>query len=88
MALTRIDQIALRLLGAGMAADTPVAIVARASLPGQAALRTTLGRCTIDARRAAMPGPALLVIGAVAAQAQVETTPFPAYEQEPRHVGA
>ena len=34
-------------------------------LPGQAVLRTTLGTCTLDARRAALPTPALVVIGAV-----------------------
>lgn len=87
MGLTRINQIALRLLGAGIAAQTPVTILARASLPGQAALRTTLGRCTLDARRAVLPGPALLIIGAVAALANTEAMSPQDHEQEPRHVG-
>lgn len=87
MGLTRIGQIALRLLGAGMAAHTPVTILARASLPGQAALRTTLGHCTLDARRAALPSPALLIIGAVAALANTETAQPQDHEQEPRHAG-
>ncbi len=70
MALSRLDQMALRLLATGRAADTPVAIIARATLPGQVVLRTTLGACTLDARRAGLPAPALVVIGAVAERAQ------------------
>lgn len=66
MALSRLDAIALRLLAAGRPPETPVAVVAQASLPGQAVLRTTLGTCTLDARRAALPTPALVVIGEVA----------------------
>nr|WP_282572122.1 uroporphyrinogen-III C-methyltransferase [Roseomonas acroporae] len=67
MASSHLDEIALRLLAGGMAAATPVAIVSRATLPDQAVLRTTLGTATLDARRAALPTPALLVIGEVAA---------------------
>ncbi len=66
MALTRLDEIALRLLAGGRAAATPVVVVAQASLPGQAVLRTTLGACTLDVRRAGLPTPALVVIGEVA----------------------
>jgi uroporphyrin-III C-methyltransferase len=66
MALTRLDEIALRLLAAGRSPETPVAVVAQASLPGQAVLRTTLGACTLAVRRAALPTPALVVIGEVA----------------------
>jgi uroporphyrin-III C-methyltransferase len=67
MALSRIDEIALRLLAAGRAASTPVAVISQASLPGQAVLRTTLGACTLALRRADLPGPALVVVGEVAA---------------------
>jgi uroporphyrin-III C-methyltransferase len=66
MALTRLDEIALRLIAAGRPASTPVAVVAQASLPGQAVLHSTLGACTLAARRAALPTPALVVIGEVA----------------------
>ena len=59
-------EIALRLLVAGHSPATPVAVVAQATLPGQAVLRTTLGACTLEARRAALPTPALVVIGEVA----------------------
>jgi uroporphyrin-III C-methyltransferase len=66
MALSKLDEIALRLLAAGRPASTPVAVVAQASMPGQAVLRTTLGACTLDARRAGLPTPALVVVGEVA----------------------
>lgn len=67
MALTRLDEIAFRFLAAGRAPETPVAVVAQATLPGQTVLRTTLGACSLAVRRAALPTPALVVIGEVAA---------------------
>jgi uroporphyrin-III C-methyltransferase len=88
MALSRLDRIALRLLGAGMAAATPVAVVARASLPGQALLRTTLGGCTLAVRRAALPTPALVVIGAVAGLAIQASSPTTAHLQEAAYAGS
>ncbi len=66
MALSRLDEIAVRVLAAGADPAIPVAIISRATLPGQLVLRSTLGTCTLDARRAAMPTPAVVVIGAVA----------------------
>lgn len=66
MALSCLDRIALRLLAAGVAAETPVAVVSQATLPGQAVLTTTLGACTLAVRRASLPTPALVVIGRVA----------------------
>lgn len=65
MAASKLDEIALRLIAAGRSPSTPVAIVAQASLPGQSVLRTSLGQCTLDARRAGLPTPALVVIGEV-----------------------
>lgn len=67
MALSRLDELALRLLAGGLADSTPVALIAQASLPGQVTLRSTLGACTLEARRAGLPTPALIIIGAVAA---------------------
>lgn len=66
MGLSRIDQVALRLLAAGLPPSTPVAVIARAASPGQAVFRSVLGRCTLDVRRARVPTPALIVIGDVA----------------------
>ena len=70
MAMSRLDEVALRLLTAGRGADTPVAVVSRATLPGQSVLRTTLGACTLAVRRAAVPTPALVIIGEVARTAR------------------
>lgn len=81
MALSRLDEIALRLLAAGRMPETPVAVVAQASMPGQQVLHSTLGACTLDARRAALPTPALVVIGEVvglAAQLLPAEAPAPA----------
>jgi len=66
MALSRLDEIALRMLAAGADPVMPVAVISRATLPGQRVMRATLGTCTLDARRAGLPTPALVVIGAVA----------------------
>lgn len=71
MALSRLDEVALRLLGAGMAPSTPVALISQASQANQAVLRADLGGLTLAARRENLPGPALLVIGAVAGLAGV-----------------
>jgi len=67
MALTALDEIAVRLLAAGMPGSTPVAIVSHASMATETTLATTLGACTLAARRAGVPTPALVVIGQVAA---------------------
>ncbi len=67
MALSRLDELALRLLAGGLSAATPVALISQASLPGQVVLRSTLGQCTLEARRAALATPTLVIIGAVAA---------------------
>ena len=88
MALSRLDQIALRLLAAGLPAGTPVAIIARASLSGQALLRSTLGTCTLDARRAALPTPALVVIGAVAGMADISAVTIHHDIKETVHVSS
>jgi uroporphyrin-III C-methyltransferase len=78
MALTRLDEIALRLLAEGLRPETPVVVVSEASLPGQAVLRTTLGACTLDARRAALATPALVVIGEAAGLASALLPALPA----------
>ncbi len=77
MALSRLDAIALRLLAAGRAPSTPVAIIARATLPGERVLRSTLGACTLAASRAALPSPALVVIGDVAGLTQLHSPDLP-----------
>jgi uroporphyrin-III C-methyltransferase len=59
--------IARGLMGAGLAGDTPVALVENASLPQERLFRTRLDLLPIAARSALGNGPALLLIGAVAA---------------------
>ena len=87
MALTRLDEIALCLLAEGRPPETPVAVVSGASLPGQAVLRTTLGACTLDARRAALATPALVVIGEVAGLAAALLPAIPAEDAARRAAG-
>lgn len=65
MALSTLDSLAVRLIAGGRAPDTAVAVIARASLPGQSVLTTTLGAATLAVRRAGTPSPALVVIGPV-----------------------
>ena len=65
MALKHLDVIAQRLLAAGRAADEPVAIISKATLPGQRVLRTSLARAAADATAAAIEPPAIVVVGAV-----------------------
>jgi uroporphyrin-III C-methyltransferase len=67
MAATTGPAVAAALLAAGMAARTPAAVVADASRPAQSVLATDLG--ALAARRDPLPGPCVLVIGAVAATA-------------------
>ena len=80
MAVSRLGDIALRLLAAGRPASTPVAVISQASVEGESVLRTTLGTCTLDIRRANPPTPAMVVIGEVAALGvnRAEETPTPA----------
>lgn len=55
------------LLGAGMSADMPVAMIEQASLPGQRQCRSSLGAMADDARAFRLRSPAILVVGEVAA---------------------
>jgi uroporphyrin-III C-methyltransferase len=63
------EQIAGRLQGAGMRAETPCAVVSRVSTPEQQILRTTLNRLPRSSR---LPAPTLLVVGEVLRNVEVE----------------
>jgi uroporphyrin-III C-methyltransferase len=65
MALKHLARIARLLREGGRAAETPVAIVSKATLPEQRVLETTLGACVADAEAAGLEPPALLVVGEV-----------------------
>ncbi|MCS0502918.1 uroporphyrinogen-III C-methyltransferase [Ancylobacter mangrovi] len=65
MAMAVLEEIAGGLLGAGMAPLTPAAAVARASLPDQRVLVTTLGRLVEDVQRANLATPAIVAVGSI-----------------------
>ena len=66
MAVANLDAITCALLDAGMAADTPAAVIADGSLASQSEVRATLGTIAFAAREARVRPPATTVIGAVA----------------------
>jgi len=65
MALAHLRQIAANLLAHGRRAGEPVAIVSKASLPGQAVIETTLAACADAAVAQAVEPPCLVVLGDV-----------------------
>jgi uroporphyrin-III C-methyltransferase len=73
MGLTTAPQIAERLIAAGRAASTPVAVVENASLPNERRLISTLAKLGEDVK--SLDGPALLIIGEVAALAETDYLP-------------
>jgi uroporphyrin-III C-methyltransferase len=62
-------ELGARLVEAGRRADTPVAVVERASYPDARLTRTTLGAMAAGTGEAPGGGPVLIVVGEVAAQA-------------------
>lgn len=63
MAMRHLERIAARLMAAGRAPDTPVAIVSRATMPDQAVLETTLEAAGADLGAADLDGPSIIVVG-------------------------
>lgn len=57
------NEVSAQLIAAGLAADTPVALVENASLPTERHFRTRLDLLPLAARTALGDGPALLLIG-------------------------
>jgi uroporphyrin-III C-methyltransferase/precorrin-2 dehydrogenase/sirohydrochlorin ferrochelatase len=72
MGVAQVPRIVARLLGAGAAADHPVAIVERASLAEQRVLRSTLGALVQLVNDEKVSAPALLIIGEVASLATAD----------------
>ncbi|MNY53991.1 uroporphyrin-III C-methyltransferase [compost metagenome] len=73
MGVAKLTDIRDGLLAGGMAADTPVAMIENASLPQQRECRSSLGAMQQDAAAFALKSPAILVIGAVAAERLAST---------------
>jgi uroporphyrin-III C-methyltransferase / precorrin-2 dehydrogenase / sirohydrochlorin ferrochelatase len=65
MAMDRLDRIAKELIEHGRAADTPAAVVHRATLPEQQVVRSSLADIAAAAARAGVGAPAVVVIGEV-----------------------
>ncbi len=67
MGLGRVERVVDGLLAAGMPPETPAAAISRGTLPDQEVVRTTLHQ--FAAAAAGLAGPALIVLGDVAALA-------------------
>jgi uroporphyrin-III C-methyltransferase/precorrin-2 dehydrogenase/sirohydrochlorin ferrochelatase len=65
MAMDRLDRIAQALITHGRPAETPAAVVHRASLPGQRVVRGQLRSIAAAAAAEGVGAPAVVVIGAV-----------------------
>lgn len=72
MGVAHLEQIVTRLREWGAKPDHPVAIVERATLPGQRTVRGTLATIGNIAREAVITAPALLIVGDVTAFLAVE----------------
>jgi uroporphyrin-III C-methyltransferase len=69
MGLARLADIAPRLRAGGLPARTPAAVIARATLPDERAVVTTLGE--LPAIAAGVAGPAIVVVGEVVRLAEL-----------------
>ncbi|MEQ8736038.1 MAG: uroporphyrinogen-III C-methyltransferase [Rhodospirillaceae bacterium] len=67
MGISNAEDIVSQLLNEGVSGATPVAVVERASLPGQRHIRSSLAALVSDLHTNDIGSPALLIIGAVAA---------------------
>lgn len=65
MGLKGLDEIAARLIRHGAAANTPAALIARATLPDEQVVVATLGTIAAEAAVAGLESPATLVVGDV-----------------------
>ncbi len=71
MGVAKLSEIRDSLLASGMSTEMPIAMIENASLPLQRECRSTLGEMHKDALAFQLKSPAILVIGEVAASAQV-----------------
>ncbi len=71
MGKSAAGEVAAKLIEAGLPADTPVALVENASLPHERIFRTRLDLMPLAAKAGLGSGPALLLIGAAMAQAEM-----------------
>ncbi|MFB3891105.1 MAG: uroporphyrinogen-III C-methyltransferase [Phycisphaerae bacterium] len=67
MGVANLATIAMKLMAAGRAADTPAAVIERAATPRQRTIEGTLGTIADTAARAAVRPPAVIIVGNVVA---------------------
>ena len=67
MGLSRVGEIAASLIAAGRSAETPVAVIASATLPDQRCVTGTLSDIAAKTERAGLVSPAVTVVGDVVA---------------------
>ena len=72
MSAAQIDYIAAQLANHGMSLAQPVALLERATWPDERVLKSTLGELAVLARGAQLKSPSLLIVGEVAALAQLK----------------
>ena len=72
MAVENLPVIAERLVSSGRSKDTPVAVIAEGTMPGERTVLSTLGRVAADIARERVRPPAIVVIGNVVAVANPE----------------
>jgi uroporphyrin-III C-methyltransferase/precorrin-2 dehydrogenase/sirohydrochlorin ferrochelatase len=88
MGVSRAGELMQNLTTNGRAADTPVAIVERGTLPGQRIVRGTLGQLELLVSAHRITSPALLIIGAVARRGAAMTPGVPSMTGESAITGA
>ena len=66
MGVGNLNFITQQLIENGMAADTPAAVIADATLPGQSVVKATLGRVSEKCKQDKIEPPAIVIIGAAA----------------------
>jgi uroporphyrin-III C-methyltransferase/precorrin-2 dehydrogenase/sirohydrochlorin ferrochelatase len=77
MAVHNLAAIAERLVHAGRKAETPAAVVAEGTMPGQRTVLSTLGEVAAEVEREGVQPPAVVVLGDVVAVAHPERYPWP-----------
>jgi uroporphyrin-III C-methyltransferase len=65
MGVEKLPHICQRLLAAGLAPETPAAVVQQGTMPGQRAVTASLAQIAEQAREAAIKSPAIIIIGEV-----------------------
>jgi uroporphyrin-III C-methyltransferase/precorrin-2 dehydrogenase/sirohydrochlorin ferrochelatase len=76
MAVQNLPAIADRLVAGGRKEDTPVAVIAEGTMPGERTVLSTLGSVAADVAREQVRPPAIIVIGDVVAVANPDRYPW------------